>query len=71
MRTYITWIIFLGFVLLCGAETVPKFIASARQESGAVLYVRGAAKQAPKNQTTKVDLKDYQKLVEDMNVNGA
>jgi len=63
-------ILFVLFVLLSGAEILPKFMASAQEESGAVLYVR-SAEQSRATTQVKPEKKNYRELIKDMNVNGA
>lgn len=70
MKKLVAMVLFLLFGLLCGAEILPKFVASAQKEGGAVLYVRSAEQPAMENQTA-VQKKSYQDLVKDINVNGA
>jgi hypothetical protein len=42
MKQTVSILLFLGFILLCGAEIFPKFIASATKDRGTVLYVSSA-----------------------------
>ena len=70
MKKKISIALFCGFVMLCGAEIVPKFLASARKESGAVRYVAGDEERSPAR-IEKRKLTDYKKLVEEINPNGA
>ena len=70
MKKQISIALFCGFAMLCGAETGPKFLESAKRESGAVRYVAGAEEKAPAGKTEPT-LTDYKKLVDDINPDGA
>lgn len=70
MKKLFAMILFVLFVLLCGAEILPKFMASALKESGAVLYVRSADQPRMTDQV-KTQKKNYQELIKNINVNGA
>jgi hypothetical protein len=70
MKKSFSIILFFGFILLCGAEIGPKFLASVQKESGAVRYVVSAEKKSPeKKKEPKIG--DYKKLVKDIDANGA
>ncbi|WDP91664.1 MAG: hypothetical protein HUN04_18935 [Desulfobacter sp.] len=71
MRKLSAVLLFILFALLCGAEMLPKFMASAQREKGAVLHVRSAEQPRRAGGQLAAEKKDYRKLVKDINVNGA
>lgn len=70
MKKSVSVVLFLAFMLLCGAEIGPKFLASARKENSSVLYVK-SAENIPSEKKNEPGQTDYRKLVEDINGNGA
>ncbi len=68
MRQYISFLLFIGFMLLCGAEIFPKFIASAKKMDNSVLYVRSTKKMAVEINS---DVTDYKELIKGINGKGA
>lgn len=70
-----TLVFFLGFLALSALEVVPKFYQLAPQDQSTVLYVAETSSNdktrqmpATKQQETR---KDYQKLIQDIDPNGA
>lgn len=70
MNKYLSILLFIAFILLCGAEIGPKFLSSAQKKSGDVLYIRSAKQPIVKKNAEKKQI-DYKKLIEGINGNGA
>ncbi len=70
MKKNVSAVLFVGFAFLCAVEIGPKFLASARLEKRGVLYVR-SVEDAPSMKMNTSMKRDYKKLVEDINADGA
>ncbi|THB76010.1 MAG: hypothetical protein D3926_18945 [Desulfobacteraceae bacterium] len=68
MKQYVSILLFIGFVILCGAEIFPKFIALAKQRDNSVLYVKSAKEPALESKPESID---YKELIKGMNGKGA
>lgn len=75
MKNVLSVLIFLGFMLLCAWEVVPKFWDVAMQDNGKVLFTAEAEKSDAVNRHTKDDSgkesMDYRRLIEGINTDGA
>ncbi|WP_419174529.1 hypothetical protein [Desulfosediminicola sp.] len=75
MKKMASILLFIGFMVLCGWEVVPKFYETATQENAVPLFVASTKKNHTKEQTKlstkEVQEIDYKELTKGINTDGA
>ncbi|MBU2646559.1 hypothetical protein KKI24_17760 [bacterium] len=72
MKKALSILLFWTFVVLCSAETIPKFVASAQKDKDSVLFSAGVKSiTAPVNGMKRGDNQDYKSLLKGFKADGA